>query len=218
MGCPTAEDAEIAERGWRLTEDQRRTLFRIAENAVDFPSERTAIRVAVAEIDRLTAERDEAREWVRRLTESTAELRCAFCGQVYPPGTPASNHEALTAHIKVCPKHPMRALESECERLRAGPLDVGDRQAVALALSELTEARPGWSHYLEGVVGKLGIDGYYRQFREIRAGSAGPRDIVVGPLPSATAEPSITCPDCGMTSYHPEDIAHRYCGKCHKFH
>ena len=25
-----------------------------------------------------------------------------------------------------------------------------------------------------------------------------------------------TCPWCGMTSYHPEDIRHEYCGKCHK--
>ena len=31
-------------------------------------------------------------------------------------------------------------------------------------------------------------------------------------------QPSITCPLCLMTSYHPEDIAHRYCGNCHLFH
>jgi hypothetical protein len=29
---------------------------------------------------------------------------------------------------------------------------------------------------------------------------------------------SITCPQCGMTSYHPEDILQRYCGNCHRFH
>jgi ribosomal protein L37E len=28
---------------------------------------------------------------------------------------------------------------------------------------------------------------------------------------------SITCPECGMTSYHPMDIKMGYCGKCHKF-
>jgi len=28
---------------------------------------------------------------------------------------------------------------------------------------------------------------------------------------------SITCHTCGMTSYHPEDIQHRYCGNCHEF-
>lgn len=29
---------------------------------------------------------------------------------------------------------------------------------------------------------------------------------------------SITCELCGMTSYHPEDVRHHYCGKCHIFH
>lgn len=29
---------------------------------------------------------------------------------------------------------------------------------------------------------------------------------------------SITCLQCGMTSYHPKDIEHRYCGHCHVFH
>lgn len=29
---------------------------------------------------------------------------------------------------------------------------------------------------------------------------------------------SITCPRCGMTSYHPRDIQERYCGNCHQFH
>lgn len=29
---------------------------------------------------------------------------------------------------------------------------------------------------------------------------------------------SITCRDCGATSYHPEDIAQHYCAACHRFH
>ena len=28
-------------------------------------------------------------------------------------------------------------------------------------------------------------------------------------------QPSITCPDCGMRSYNPNDIAEGYCGHCH---
>jgi hypothetical protein len=28
---------------------------------------------------------------------------------------------------------------------------------------------------------------------------------------------SITCPVCGMTSHHPEDIKQGYCGNCHAF-
>jgi hypothetical protein len=29
---------------------------------------------------------------------------------------------------------------------------------------------------------------------------------------------SITCPECGWTSYHPGDIDARYCGHCHQTH
>lgn len=35
-------------------------------------------------------------------------LTCAFCGQKYPPGTPPTQHAALTAHIQECPTHPVR--------------------------------------------------------------------------------------------------------------
>lgn len=28
----------------------------------------------------------------------------------------------------------------------------------------------------------------------------------------------ITCLICNMTSYHPQDIKHKYCGMCHDFH
>lgn len=30
-----------------------------------------------------------------------------------------------------------------------------------------------------------------------------------------TAQASITCPRCGCTSYHPEDIRTGYCVECH---
>lgn len=29
---------------------------------------------------------------------------------------------------------------------------------------------------------------------------------------------SITCPQCGRTSYHPRDVQEKYCGACHQFH
>jgi hypothetical protein len=29
---------------------------------------------------------------------------------------------------------------------------------------------------------------------------------------------NITCHMCQRTSYHPEDVRHRYCGHCHVFH
>lgn len=31
-------------------------------------------------------------------------------------------------------------------------------------------------------------------------------------------ERSITCPQCGLTSYNPNDIRERYCGRCHQWH
>ena len=30
--------------------------------------------------------------------------------------------------------------------------------------------------------------------------------------------PSITCPQCGRTSYNRNDIEQKYCGACHRFH
>lgn len=30
-----------------------------------------------------------------------------------------------------------------------------------------------------------------------------------------TSPPSFTCPECGRTSYNPNDIEQRYCGNCH---
>lgn len=29
---------------------------------------------------------------------------------------------------------------------------------------------------------------------------------------------AIQCLHCGLISHHPEDVTHRYCGKCHRFH
>jgi len=51
----------------------------------------------------------------------TADRRivtCVYCGHEYPEGTPQSQDERLTEHIKVCEKHPMRALEAENAALR----------------------------------------------------------------------------------------------------
>lgn len=50
---------------------------------------------------------------------NTQILHCAFCNQAYPPGTPDSQYELLSAHIRVCSKHPMRKVEAERDALRA---------------------------------------------------------------------------------------------------
>lgn len=79
----------------------------------------------------LEAERDEARAWVRRLTESERVMTCAFCGHAYPPRTPASNHDALTAHVLVCAKHPMRAAELAEEKMTRKAEEHYDRAVKA---------------------------------------------------------------------------------------
>ena len=28
---------------------------------------------------------------------------------------------------------------------------------------------------------------------------------------------SFTCPRCNRTSHHPSDVAHQYCGACHRY-
>ena len=59
----------------------------------------------------------------RPAAQSTGDdkiVTCVYCGREYPPGTPASQHELLTAHIRVCEKHPMR----EKEELIASALKV----------------------------------------------------------------------------------------------
>jgi len=51
-----------------------------------------------------------AQEIAEALQNKTQTLTCVYCGHEYPPGTPPSNHAALTAHIAICEKHPMRAV------------------------------------------------------------------------------------------------------------
>lgn len=86
-------------------------------------------------------------------------VTCVYCGHEYPHGTPAAKAQALTDHIKVCEKHPMR----EREQLIAKCLDKikeetdgvlganGDLfQAVCVLISQRdnayndAETRKGW--------------------------------------------------------------------------
>jgi len=49
---------------------------------------------------------------------SPSVVTCVYCGHEYPEGTPTAKHDLLTAHIKICEKHPMREAEARIERLR----------------------------------------------------------------------------------------------------
>ena len=98
-------------------------------------------------IEQLTKERDEAREWVARLQKTSQTLTCVYCGQEYPPGSPTHGAAVLTEHIRVCVKHPMRAVERERDNLRATLLsisrapafDANTQSVVDLARRALTK-------------------------------------------------------------------------------
>src|SRR5689334_9386794 len=59
-----------------------------------------------------------ATQIARHHQRATQTLTCIACGHEYPPGTPASQHEALLAHIRVCAKHPMREVEAKLDGIR----------------------------------------------------------------------------------------------------
>ena len=95
-----------------------------------------------AQLAAMTAERDEARKFgehaageYNKLLAEKRILRCAFCDTEYPPDTPPSQSEALTAHVKVCPQHPMRAVEAERDAL------IHDIERHIAIVSEVTAER-----------------------------------------------------------------------------
>ena len=49
------------------------------------------------------------------IQENERILTCVFCGHQYEPGTPASNHEALRAHVAVCEQHPAAEFRRRAE-------------------------------------------------------------------------------------------------------
>ena len=64
------------------------------------------------ELERLRAERV-------AIQNDSQTLTCVYCGHQYPPGTPPSNHHALTQHIRHCSKHPMKAAFDLITRVKA---------------------------------------------------------------------------------------------------
>lgn len=45
-------------------------------------------------------------------------ITCVYCGHAYQPGVPTHGHDALTEHIKICTKHPMRDAEKKITELQ----------------------------------------------------------------------------------------------------
>jgi hypothetical protein len=75
-----------------------------------------AFCVRVRERGEALAENARLHEERRAVQEEERVLTCVFCGHIYEPGTPASNHVALTEHVAVCPSHPAAAFRLRAER------------------------------------------------------------------------------------------------------
>ena len=56
------------------------------------------------------------------------------------------------------------------------------------------------------------------QIKDPETGAVHGPNVVVNESGEVTFPNSITCPKCGMTSHHPEDIKQNYCRNCHQFH
>lgn len=97
-----------------VTPDDRRLFVEARSAVLSLVAALEAERARSAE---LLAERNDARAWVRRLTATERVLTCVYCGKAYPPGAPDHSADVLTAHIRTCEKHPMRALLDRCAAL-----------------------------------------------------------------------------------------------------
>jgi hypothetical protein len=102
----------------------------IGETLRTFKSENVSlpegVRLLGIRAEQVESERDEARRFGENaakqyndLLAQSTEVTCAYCGQTYPAGTPRRGDGALTDHIRTCPQHPMRALESDLAACRA---------------------------------------------------------------------------------------------------
>jgi len=116
-----------------------------------------------ADVRRLTAEREEARDWVRRMQAENVTT-CIHCGTAFPPGTPTHGADALREHARVCEKHPMRAVETEVAALRERLAMAETRHANAIEVDATHEQMRGLAQRVtdleieEAEVGKLIAD------------------------------------------------------------
>lgn len=73
-------------------------------------------------------------------------ITCVYCGHHYPAGTPSSGADsaALTEHIKVCEKHPMRQLEADKAALLDAIAEADDCREI---LGNLIDNIKSHGHY-----------------------------------------------------------------------
>lgn len=72
-------------------------------------------------------------------------LTCVYCGHRYPQNTPPHSDDILTEHIKICPKHPLRAAEDVIAKLRfalSALVGSDDEEVLKSILRETTFLEP----------------------------------------------------------------------------
>lgn len=62
------------------------------------------------------------------------------------------------------------------------------------------------------------VRAFFKDSPALQPGPSPDPDQNVWDFLDGKPEPSIECPQCGMRSYHPMDVLHKYCGNCHLFH
>jgi hypothetical protein len=89
-----------------------------------------------------------------------------------------------------------------CDGLQAQPEQIGTiSEEVARAAADLRACAP----HVEAPLERFAL--------RLQTAWAQQRGYTIAPDGS-----SIRCHRCGRTSYHREDVAHRYCGFCKRFH
>lgn len=87
-------------------------------------------------------------------------LTCVYCGKEYPGGTPSSDADILTEHIRVCEKHPLRKAEETIKKLRSaleGLIGASEKEELEI-IKFATENIQGLSlHDKEMVVNAINV-------------------------------------------------------------
>jgi hypothetical protein len=137
----------------------------------------------------------EGREEIRLLSESTY---CAYCGEKFPLDNAAA--EQVAEHIRTCPKHPMRAAESEVARLREQVAEGERKLGTARALLPIQDGRPVSQGALNALLSQR--DTAWYQLDEERATSARLRGLL-GEVVASWYKTADTCPVCGQDPCKP---------------
>lgn len=115
-GHEPGETDEDEVRGWTEVVDAALAKAR-REDLADVLKERDEARAFAEQAS--VAHNKLLADWQESVERGRVVLTCAFCGEEYPADTPPSQHDALTAHVRVCVRHPMRAVEQERDALAA---------------------------------------------------------------------------------------------------